>query len=149
VSIFETVSAQMTEALRARDAPRLAALRNVRAAFVNELKRAGAEQLDDEACIAILRRLEKQRRESIEAFEGAGREEKAAAERAELAVIQGFLPGLADEETTRRWVGEAIETSGAKGPKDVGRVMGALMKSHKGEIDGAMARRIAGDLLAG
>ena len=96
-----------------------------------------------------MRRLEKQRKESIEAFAGAGREERAAAERAELAVIQAFLPSLADAETTRAWVSEAIASSGASKPGDIGRVMGALMKEHKGEIDGRLAKEIASELLDG
>jgi uncharacterized protein YqeY len=64
-------------------------------------------------------------------------------------VIQGFLPSLADEATTRRFVEEAIAASGASKPGDVGRVMGALMKAHKGEVDGTLARRLATELLGG
>jgi len=148
MAIVEQVSQQLKEALRAREANRLAALRSVRAAFVNEMKRDGSETLADEVCLTLLRRLEKQRKESIEAFEGAGREERAAAERAELQVIQSFLPSLADPETTRAWVKEVIASTGASQTGDIGRVMGALMKAHKGEVDGALAKRIAGELLA-
>jgi uncharacterized protein YqeY len=147
MAIVDEVSRQMKEALRAKEEPRLAALRGIRAAFVNEMKKDGSETLADEACLPVLRRLEKQRKESIEAFAGAGREERAAAERAELAVIQTFLPSLADAETTRAWVIEAIASSGASKPGDVGRAMGALMKAHKGEIDGRLAKQIASELL--
>jgi uncharacterized protein YqeY len=149
MGIFEDVSQQMKDALRAKDAPRLAALRGIRAAFLVELKKDNSEELSDEACIPILRRLEKQRRESIEAFEQAGREDRAAAERAELEVVQSFTPSLADEATTRAWVEAAIAESGASAPKDMGRVMGALMKARKGEVDGSLARRLAQELLAG
>jgi uncharacterized protein YqeY len=62
-------------------------------------------------------------------------------------VIQTFLPQLADEATTRRWVEEAIAASGASSQKEIGKVMGALMKAHKGEMDGNVARRIASELL--
>ncbi|NNE43614.1 MAG: GatB/YqeY domain-containing protein, partial [Gemmatimonadetes bacterium] len=105
--------------------------------------------LKDEACVGILRRLEKQRKESIDAYEKGGRDELAAQEKSELAVIQQFLPSLADEETTRAWVKTAIESSGAAGPGDVGKVMGALMKEHKGEMDAGLANKIARELLAG
>ncbi len=108
MSIFDAVTDQMKDAMRAKEAIRLGALRGIRAAFLTELKRDGSERLGDEVCTAILRRLEKQRKESIEAFEGGGREEMAANERAELAVIQEFLPSLADEAQTRGWVEEAI-----------------------------------------
>lgn len=148
MGIFEDVSAQMKDALRARDAARLAALRGIRAAFLVELKKDGSDALSDEACIPILRRLEKQRRESIEAFEQAGREDRAAAERAELEVVQSFAPSLADEATTRAWVEAAIAQTGASAAKDMGRVMGVLMKDHKGDVDGSLARSIAQSLLA-
>ncbi len=147
MALVDEVSRQMKEALRAKEGLRLAALRGIRAAFVNEMKRDGSETLADEACLPVLRRLEKQRKESIEAFERGGREERAAEERAELAVIQTFLPSLADGETTRAWVKEAIASSGATGRSEIGRVMGALMKTHKGEIDGRLAKEIASELL--
>lgn len=149
MSIFETVSTQMKDAQRAREKVRLATLRSIRAGFVTELKKDNSESLSDDACIAIIRRLEKRHKESIEAFEGGGREEMAANERAELAVIQEFLPSLADEAQTRGWVEEAIVASGAASPGDMGKVMGALMKAHKGDVDGNIAKKIAQELLSG
>jgi uncharacterized protein YqeY len=149
MAIFDQVSAQMKEALKAKDSARLGALRNFRAAFLTEMKRDNSKTLGDEACTAILRRLEKQRRESIDAFEKAGRTEMAEAEKAELAVLREFLPSLADEAQTKVWVEAAIAETAAAAPGDVGRVMGAIMKAHKGEVDGNLAKRIAGELLAG
>ena len=113
------------------------------------MKEDGSTTLSDEECITILRRLEKQRRESIEAFEAGGRTEQAAAEKAELEIVLGFLPKQADESTTRSWVEAAIAETGASSAKDVGKVMGAVMKAHKGDVDGNVARRIAAELLAG
>ena len=149
MSLFDDVSTQMKNALRARDKVRLTALRSIRALFLNELKKDGSDSLSDEVCIALVRRLEKQRKESIEAFEKAGREDRAAAERAEMAILQELLPSLADEQTTRRWVEQAIAASGAQKPGDAGRVMGALMKAHRGEVDGALAKRLAEEALSG
>jgi uncharacterized protein YqeY len=111
------------------------------------MKKDGAESLSDEACLQILRKLEKQRKESIEAFESAGRTEQAADEQGELEVIAGFLPSLADEATTRAWVEAAIASSGASSAKELGKVMGALMKEHKGDVDGNLARTLAAELL--
>jgi uncharacterized protein YqeY len=145
----ETVTEQMKAALKARDSARLTALRNIRAAFLVEMKKDGAETLEEEVAIAALRRLAKQRQESIEAFEKAGRAEQLAAEQSELSVIEEFLPSLADEATTRAWVEEAIATTGASTPKELGRVMGAVMKAHKGDVDGDLARRLASELLGG
>jgi uncharacterized protein YqeY len=147
--IFDAVNDQMKDALRAQQKLRLQALRNIRAAFLLRVKEDGSTTLSDEDCIAVLRRLEKQRRESIEAFEAGGRTEQAAAEKAELEVVLGFLPQQADESTTRTWVQAAIAETGASSAKDVGKVMGAVMKAHKGDVDGNVARRIAAELLAG
>ncbi|HEY8492394.1 MAG TPA: GatB/YqeY domain-containing protein [Myxococcota bacterium] len=149
MGIETTVNERLAEAMKARDAARVAALRNIRAAFLVEMKKDNAKTLSDETCVEVLRRLAKQRRESIEAFEAAGRAERAAEERAELAVIEEFLPRLADEETTRAWLREAIAATGASKPGDLGKVMGALMKAHKGEVDGQLARRLAQELLGG
>lgn len=147
MGLVEDVSEGMKQAMKAKDAARVAALRGIRAAFLTEMKKDGADTLADEVCTTVLRRLEKQRRESIEAFDAAGREEQAAAERAELAVIQEFVPSLADEATTRTWVAEAIQASGASELKEMGKVMGALMKAHKGDVDGGLAQTIAKELL--
>jgi uncharacterized protein YqeY len=149
MGLVERVNEEMKEALKAKQTERLTALRNIRAGFLYEMKKDGATTLADEPAIAVLRKLEKQRQESIEAFSKGGREEMAAAERAELAVIQSFLPSLADEATTARWVDEAIAATGASSAKEVGKVMGALMKAHKGELDGNLARAIAAKKLAG
>ncbi|HME70563.1 MAG TPA: GatB/YqeY domain-containing protein [Myxococcota bacterium] len=147
MAIFDDVVAQMTEAMKAKDAPRLAALRGIRAAFLNETKKDNSKSLADEVCTSLLRRLEKQRNESIEAFEAAGRPDRAAEERAELAVIQEFLPRLADHTKTQAWVAEAIAATHASKPGDVGRVMAAVMKAHKGDVDGNLAKKIASELL--
>ena len=149
MGLVERVNEEMTEALKAKQTERLSALRNIRAGFLYEMKKDGATTLADEASIAVLRKLEKQRQESIEAFSQGGRAEMAAAERAELGVIQSFLPSLADEATTARWVDEAIAASGAASAKELGKVMAALMKAHKGDIDGNLARTIAAKKLGG
>jgi uncharacterized protein YqeY len=147
MGIFEDVSTQLRDAMKAKDETRLAALRSVRAAFLNECKKDNATTLADDVAVSLLRKLEKQRQESIDAFSAAGRADRADAERAELAVIQTFLPRLADEATTRRWIAEAIAASGAQNAREIGKVMGAVMKAHKGEVNGDLARKLASELL--
>jgi uncharacterized protein len=147
--IFDAVNDGIKEALRAQQKLRLQALRNIRAAFLLRTKEDNSTTLSDEECIAILRRLEKQRRESIDAFESGGRTEQAKAEREELEIVLSFLPKQADESTVREWVKSAIAETGASSAKDVGKVMGAVMKAHKGDVDGNVARKIASELLAG
>lgn len=148
MAIVDDVTSQMKDAMRAKDALRLAVLRSMRTVFLNEMKRDGSDTVSDAVCETLLRKLEKQRKESIEAFSKGGREEMAETERAELAVIQEFLPQLADEAQTRAWVEAAIAESGASGPKEMGKAMGALMKAHKADIDGNLAREIVQELLA-
>lgn len=147
MGIYEQVSERLHEAMRARDKARTSALRNIRAALQTAAKETGAETLSDEESLAVLRRLAKQRAESIEAYEQGGRSDLAEAERAELAVVEGFLPRLADEETTRGWVREAIARSGATSARDVGKVMADLMRHHRDELDGKLANRLARELL--
>lgn len=148
MSIVDVVTVQLKEAMKAKDARRLATLRSMRTAFLNEMKKDGSDSVSDEVCEGLVRKLEKQRKESIEAFEKAGRDELADAERAELAVLQEFLPQLADEAQTRIWVEEAIASTGATEAKDTGKVMGTLMKVHKADIDGNLARGIVQELLS-
>lgn len=148
MAIVDDVTRQMKNAMRAKDALRLATLRSMRGAFLNEMKRDGSDSVSDAGCETLLRKLEKQRKESIDAFSKGGREEMAATERAELAVIQEFLPKLADEAQTRVWVAAAIAETGASEPKEMGTVMGTLMKAHKADLDGNLAREIVQELLA-
>ena len=147
MAIVDDVTSQMKEAMRAKDTLRLATLRSMRSAFLNEMKKDGSDSVSDAVCETLLRKLEKQRKESIEAFTKGGRMEMAETERAELAVIQEFLPQLADEAQTRAWVEAAIAETGASEPREMGRVMGALMKAHKADLDGNMAREIVQELL--
>ncbi|HHO54508.1 MAG TPA: GatB/YqeY domain-containing protein [Deltaproteobacteria bacterium] len=147
MSIEQRVTEEMKVAMRAKDKVRLIALKGIRAAFIEALKEDGSESLADDRATTILRRLAKQRRESIEAYEQGSRADLAALERAELEVIDAFLPSLADEETTRAWVEEAIASTGASSPGDMGRVMGALMSAHRGDLDGKLANRLVRELL--
>lgn len=148
MSIVDDVTAQLKAAMKAKDARRLATLRSMRTAFLNEMKKDGSDSVSDEVCEGLVRKLAKQRKESIEAFDQAGRDEMADAERAELAVLEEFLPQLVDASQTRVWVEEAIATTGASGAKEMGKVMGALMKAHKADIDGNVARGIVQELLS-
>lgn len=146
--LVDTINDQLKTAMRAQDKPRLVALRNIRAAFILGMKEDGADTLADEKATALLRSLAKQRQDSITEYEKARREDLAAAERAELAVIEEFLPRLADEATTRAWVEQAIASTGATSRADMGRVMGALMSAHKAELDGKLANRLVAERLA-
>ena len=149
MALVEQITQDMKEAMRAKDKLRLTTVRGIRAAFLNAMKEDGADTLADERAVAILRKLSKQRKDAMDAYKDAGREDLFAIEEAELAIIETYLPSLADEATTRGWVEAAIADTGAEGPGGVGKGMGAVMRAHKGDVDGNLARQIAQQLLAG
>lgn len=149
MSIFLTVNEQLKEAMRARDADRTRGLRGIRAAFILEMKADNSETLNDERCVKALRSLAKQRRDSIDSYTAAGREDLAATEQAELNVIDELLPKLADEATTEAYVAAAIAACGATSVKELGKVLGLVMKSHKDEVDGTLVKAVATRLLGG
>jgi uncharacterized protein YqeY len=145
--IYDDVNQQLKEAMKAQDKVRMAGLRGIRAGLIEEMKKNAATTVPDDAAIAVLRRLQKQRNDSIEAYEKGGRTDLVAEEKGELAVIESFLPSLADDATTTQWVQEAITATGAAGPGSVGKVMGHVMKAHKGAVDGKRVKEIAERLL--
>ena len=147
--IYDDVNQQLKEAMKAQDKVRMAGLRGIRAGLIEEMKKNAATSVPDDAAIAVLRRLQKQRNDSIEAYEKGGRSDLVAEERGELAVIESFLPNLADDATTTQWVQEAIAAMGAAGPGSIGKVMGQVMKAHKGAVDGKLVKAIAERLLGG
>lgn len=146
-SINARIQADLKAAMKARDEDRLRAIRMIRAALI-EVAKEGTGEPDDERVLAILRRLRKQRVESAEAYRAGAREELAIAEEAEIRVIDGYLPQLADEATTRGYVEAAIASLGATSKKEIGKVMGAVMKAHGAQVDGTLVRSLADALLA-
>jgi len=147
--LVDQINEQLKTAMRAKDKERLTALRGIRAAFINAMKEDGSDTLADDKAIENLRRLAKQRVDSMTEYGKAGREDLVAIERGELAVIEEFLPKLADEATTRAWVQAAIAATGAAAMSDMGKVMARLMAEHKAELDGKLANRLVRELIAG
>ena len=132
--LFDKINADLITAMKAKDEATTSALRMLKSAIKYkevDLKR----EVKDEDVIDVLTKQAKQRKESIEGFEKGGRAEMAAKEKAELALIEKFLPaGLSDEELAKL-IQEAIQSSGAAGPKDMGKVMGVLTPKIKGRAD--------------
>ncbi|MEQ8834662.1 MAG: GatB/YqeY domain-containing protein [Miltoncostaeaceae bacterium] len=147
-ALAERLTADMKDAMRAKDALRLGAIRNARAAVKNaEIEAKG--ELDDAGVERVLRSLVKQHRESIEQFQAGGREDLVAKEQAEMAVLEEYLPAQMDEAGVEAVVAEVIAAEGATGPKDLGRVMKATMTRLAGQADGGQVRTIAQRLLEG
>lgn len=146
-------TARMQKAMKggADAKPELAAVRLVVAAMTTKAKEGGDAELSDEQSIAVLAKLAKMRKESIEMFEKGGKDEAAAKEKFELAILEEYLPSMADEATVRAWVDEAVAAACPDGPdkSKMGMVMGKLMKAHKGDFDGKLGQRLVGEALSG
>lgn len=135
MSISETISADTKEAMKARDKSRVETLRMVRSALGNEQIQLGHELSRDEE-IAVLRRQLKQREESAEAYEKAGRAEQAESENAEAEVIRGYLPAPMSREELESIADRAIQETGATGMKDMGNVMGRAKELSENRAEG-------------
>lgn len=136
--IRDDIKAELVSAMKARDADRTAAIRLIQAAIKNrdiELRTASAAPDDDLLVTEVLQKMAKQHRESIEMFEQGGRAELAAAEKAELAVIEGFLPAQMDEAEATAAIAALVAELGATSPKDMGRVMAAMKDRFAGKLD--------------
>ena len=141
---------RMKVAMRAKAKQELAAVRLINSAMTTKQKEAGLDALDDDAAIAVLTKLGKMRKESIEMYKTAGAEDKVADEQFELDLIQEYLPAMADEASVRGWISEAIVEQCPDGPdkKLMGKVMGALNKAHGGEFDNKDASGWVKEMLA-
>jgi uncharacterized protein len=148
VSLQERVQTDIATAMRAGDGLRRDVLRMVASAAYNVEKREGHPLTDDEY-LAVLGREVKTRRESVEAFRAGGREDLAAREEAEIAVIAEYLPAALSEDEVRALVGEAIAATGAASPRDLGKVMGWLAPKTRGRADGKHLSELVAQALAG
>ncbi len=135
MSASERIQQDVKTAMRARDKPRLGALRMLGAALKNGEIEAG-RPLEEGEEQTILRRQLKQREESAEAFRKAGREDQAAAEAAEAAVVRDYLPQPLSPEELEGIVDTAIQETGATGMRDMGRVMGRATQLSEGRAEG-------------
>jgi uncharacterized protein YqeY len=134
VSLKQQIVSDLTTSMKAKDAARTSVLRMVKAALMNrEIEKGG--ELTDEETTKSLQSLVKQRRDSIEQYEKAGRAELADKERAEISVIKAYLPQAASREEIERAVAEAITETNASSMRD----MGAVMKAAQARLAGQSA----------
>ena len=149
MAFMDEVSAAIADAMRQHDAGRLSALRMLKAALMNrevEKKRA----LDDAESRQVVHALVKQRKDSIEQFLGGGRKDLADKEAAEISVLETYLPPALDPAALQAAVRAAIAETGATSPKDMGRVMKAVMVRLAGQtVDGKTVNELVRATLAG
>ena len=144
----DDIKAETVTAMKAKDKERTAALRLIGAKIKDrdiELRTSSKQVDDDEMVIEVLQKMAKQRRESITMFDDGGRTELADQERAELAIIEEFLPQMMDEAATRAAIEEAKVTTGADSIKDMGKVMGELKAKHGAVLDMSLASKLVKD----
>lgn len=132
MSLNKQIVSDLTAAMKAQDAARTSTLRMVKAAMMNRQIEKGSE-LDDDEMQKLLRSLVKQRRDSIEQYEKAGRQELVEKETAEIAVIEGYLPQAASQEEIEKAVAAAIAETSASSMKDMGKVMKAAQAALAGK----------------
>ncbi len=147
----ERLTQEMKEAMKAGDKRRLSTVRMIQAALKDkdiEARGLGRGQATDEEILGLLQKMIKQRQESIAIYAQNNRPELAEAEGAEVAVIQSFLPRQLDEAETRDAIRAAIAETGAAGPKDMGRVIGALKGTYAGRLVFARASGLVKEMLS-
>ncbi len=132
MSLSKQIVADLTAAMKAQDANRTSTLRMVKAAMMNRQIEKGSE-LDDDDMQKLLRSLVKQRRDSIEQYEKAGRQELVDKEQAEIEVIETYLPQAASREEIEQAVAAAIVETGATSMRDMGKVMKAAQTALAGK----------------
>ena len=152
MSIKEQIISDIKEAMKAKEQDKLRVLRSLKAKLMEKEiseRKEGEAELTDEQAVEVLMKAAKQRKESIEQFEEGGRDDLAENEKAELKIIDAYLPEMMDEEEVRQAVKDKIEALGASGMQDMGKVMGPLMGQLKGKAEGSMVSRIVKEELGG
>lgn len=147
--MHETIKKQIVEAMRSRDALRLEVLRGLQALFSNELiaKKSSEPFLKDDDVLAIIKRSVKQRKDSIEQFEKGGRNDLAKKEKAELAILEAFLPATMSREEIKKVIQGQLKASGPMDKAKIGQFIGMMMKELKGKADGADVKAVVDELV--
>ncbi len=151
MSIQTNIKDQMKEAMKAKDQVKLGVVRGLSSAFTNELVKLGKmpqDELGDEDALAVIRRAVKQRKDSIEQFEAGGRPELAESEKAELAILETYLPAMMPREEVRKIAEAKMAEMGGIDKSKAGMFMGTLMKELKGKADGDIVKSVVDELLA-
>ena len=148
MSIKERLRVDLTEAIRGHDEITSSTIRMVLTAItIEEVAGKQARVLSDDEVITVLSREAKKRREASEAFESAGRADRAALEKAEGLVIAKYLPEQLHIDDIKKMIADAIVLTGASGPADMGRVMGAVKPLVAGRADGSIVSTLVKEAL--
>lgn len=151
MTLQTTIKAEIKEAMLKKEPVRLLVVRGLSAAFVNELvakSRKPTEELSDEDALTVIKRAVKQRKDSIEQFTAGGRSDLVAAEKAELAILEKYLPKMMDRDEIKKIAVAKKAELGINDKSKLGQFVGALMKELKGKADGGDVKAVAESLFA-
>lgn len=151
MSIKENILNDLKASMKAKEADRLRVLRSLKAKILEKeiSERSGGEgEISDEQVTEVLMKAAKQRKESIEQFEKGDRKDLAEKEKAELEIIESYLPDMMSEEEVRQAAREQIEKMGASSMADMGKVMGVLMGQLKGKTEGSVVSKVVKEELS-
>jgi len=146
MGLHETLNSDMKDALRAQESLRLMTIRQLRGAIKNKEIELGRSLADDEI-LGVITTQVKQRREAAQMYRDNQRDELAAKEEAEMAVLQAYLPAQLDEAALRLLIAEIVRSVGAESPRDMGKVMGSVMAKTRGCADGKLVNQLVKELL--
>jgi hypothetical protein len=148
MSLTDQINSDLKEAMKAKDTIRLTALRSIKSQLLLAATEKGADaESSGEAGIKMLQKLVKQRKESAELYKSQGRDDLAAPELAEAAIIEKYLPAQLTEDELKPILQAIVEKVGASGPQDMGKVMGMASKELAGKADGKTISTIVRQLL--
>ena len=148
MTLKQQLTNDMKTAMKAGEKHRLGVIRLVNAG-IKQREVDERIELDDAAVLAVLEKMLKQRKDSVSQYEGAGREDLAAIERAEIEVIQTYLPAQLDEAQIQAAIDDAVASTGASGPADMGKLMGVLKPALAGQADMGLVSKLVKQKLAG
>jgi uncharacterized protein YqeY len=150
MGLKETLKSDLTEAIRSSNKVVSGTIRMVLTAITNEeVSGKEARVLSDEEIITVLSREAKKRREAAEEFAKAGRTDRAVEEKAEGEVIAKYLPAQLSEDDIKKLIADAVTSTGAAGPADMGKVMGVIKPKIAGKADGGLVSSLVKAALAG
>lgn len=150
MSLHAQIKEQIKEATKARDAVRLGVVRGLTASFTNELvslKRKPTDELTEEEVLNVIRRAVKQRKDSIEQFAKGGRQDLVEIEKAELAILETYLPAQMERDEVMKIAKAKMVELGVTDKSKQGMFMGTMMKELKGKADGDTVKSVVGELL--
>jgi uncharacterized protein YqeY len=148
MSFQERINNDLKEAMKAKDEKALRAIRAIKAAILLANTDGSGQEMNDERGIQIVSKLVKQRKESLEIYEKQNREDLAQTEREEIEVISRYLPAQLSESELKAAIEAIIKETGASGPADMGKVMGAASKQLAGKADGKTLSGLVKELLS-